>query len=210
MTKFSETRRTPTSEARVSSSLTMNSVTPLGAWGLRRMTSRETPRCPHGTKDSTPASSPDASCAVTCRMRPSAGSPARFSAIEKPRSGSSPRHASAAAAMVASSSGEISDCRRSRTISPARWARRAAWRTGVIEARRRSKRSGSRIASSPIASTRKPCAAYAVAPASLADKAAGTQPYSRASAFQASMAAPQDSGRPMGSPEARLTPAMTR
>ena len=55
-----------------------------------------------------------------------------------------------------------------------------------------------------------PVAAYARAPLSLAPTTAGTQPNSRASARQASMAGCQLSRCPTGSADASDTPAMTR
>ena len=73
----------------------MSSVTPWGASGDRRMTSRETPARPQGTRDRSPTRDPSGPCAVTCRTSSSARSPDRPRAIEKPRSVSPRRQASA-------------------------------------------------------------------------------------------------------------------
>ena len=55
--KLSDTRRMPISRPAAIRPVTMNSVTPLSASGCRRITSRENPSVPHGTKDKTPATS---------------------------------------------------------------------------------------------------------------------------------------------------------
>ena len=60
--KLSETRRMPSSRPAAMIAVTISSVTPLSARGLRRITSRENPSVPHGTKDKMPATSP-------CRAR---------------------------------------------------------------------------------------------------------------------------------------------
>ena len=61
-----------------------------------------------------------------------------------------------------------------------------------------------------MAMTEKPAAAYALAPSSLTLRTVGSQPYSRASASHKAIAEGQLSRRPIGSPEASDTPAMTR
>ncbi len=73
--KLSETRTTPISSERVANSETINSTTPLGAVGLRRIRSSETPFGPHGTSESMPttlsSSVPSPMTASTRRQSPS-------------------------------------------------------------------------------------------------------------------------------------------
>ena len=70
--------------------------------------------------------------ASTSRQSPSAGSPSRPSAIEKPRSVSVSRQSSARLMAKAISSGDRSRWRRMRTVRPARRARVTACRTGFM------------------------------------------------------------------------------
>ena len=93
--KFSEIRVTPISSERWHSSLTISSMVPLGEAGERRMRSSDTPLLPHGTSDSMATTCPSPCTASTSRQSPSAASPRRPSAIEKPRSVSVSRQASA-------------------------------------------------------------------------------------------------------------------
>jgi hypothetical protein len=102
--KFSEMRVTPMSSACRHSSLTINSMVPLGDWGERRIRSSDTPLVPHGTRDSIATTSDSPCTASASRQSPSAGSPSRPSAIEKPRSVSVSRQASARSMTSASSS----------------------------------------------------------------------------------------------------------
>ncbi len=118
------------------SSLTINSMVPLGDWGERRIRSSDAPLLPHGTNDSIATTSavpsppaPLFRTASTSRQSPSAGSPRRPRAIEKPRSSSVSRHASARLTTWAISSVPMSRCLRIRTPAPARRARVTAWRT---------------------------------------------------------------------------------
>ena len=102
--------------------VTISSVTPLSARGLRRITSRENPSVPHGTNDKMPATLPagpgsawsGGKRASTIRQSPSAGSPSRPRAIEKPRSVSVSRQASVLPISSCSSSAAMSRCRRTR------------------------------------------------------------------------------------------------
>jgi hypothetical protein len=109
------------------SSLTINSIVPLGDCGERRIRSSETPLVPHGTSDSM-ATTLSFCTASTSRQSPSAGSPTRPSAIEKPRSLSVSRQASARLTTRVISSRPMSRWRRIRTVAPARRARVTAWR----------------------------------------------------------------------------------
>lgn len=151
----------------------MNSVTPFSASGERRMTSREAPRRPQGTKVSSPRIEPSGATAVTMRQRPSAGSPSRPSAIEKPRSVSLPRHASARRTTSSTSCGARSANRRTWAVYPARRTRVTAWRIGFMSRPESENESASRIASSPRARARSPCATYSVDPAAEAERTAG-------------------------------------
>ena len=63
--KFRDTLRTPSEAACSMREATMNSTTPLGASGERRMTSRESPVGPQGTKDSRATMRPSPSWADT-------------------------------------------------------------------------------------------------------------------------------------------------
>ena len=49
--KLSDTSRTPRSDAASASAATIASLTPLGAFGERRIRSSDSPRMPHGTND---------------------------------------------------------------------------------------------------------------------------------------------------------------
>ena len=149
------------------SSLTISSMVPLGDWGERRIRSSDAPLVPHGTSDSIATTSacipPAPLTASTSRQSPSAGSPRRPSAIEKPRSVSVSRHASARLMTWAISSVPMSRCRRIRTVGPARRARVTAWRTGLISGPDSRKLSGCRIASSPSSSALRPASRNACA-----------------------------------------------
>jgi hypothetical protein len=107
MAKFSEIRSTPSCREPATRFATMNSTIPFSAAGSRRMRSRESPCTPHGTSDSTARSWPSPSTASTSTQVPSAGSPSRPSAIEKPRSSLVSRHASACSETAAMSVGEL-------------------------------------------------------------------------------------------------------
>ena len=114
--KLSEIRSTPSFGAPSTSPATMNSISPLSDLRSRRIRSRDRPLVPHGANERTAASRPCPSSASTSTHCPSAGSPRRPSAIEKPRSVSVSRHFAASSMMCAISAGEISACRRIRTV----------------------------------------------------------------------------------------------
>ena len=121
------------------SSATMNSMTPLGALRSRRIRSSEMPSVPHGTKDSSAIILPSASNASTSRQSPSSGSPSRSSAIEKPRSVSVSRQASARSMTSSISSSERAEWRRTRKVAPVRRTRLTACRVTRISRPSRSK-----------------------------------------------------------------------
>ena len=166
----------PSSSASPSSFAIMNSVVPLGESGARRITSREIPEAPQGTKESSPTAAPSAVCAVTSRQRASAGSPRRLSAMEKPRSVSPWRQESVCSMTARSSSSLRSPWRRTRSVIPARSRRATVWRISVMEVLFREKRSGWMIASSPRGITDMPVRTYAGAPALEALITAGIHP----------------------------------
>ena len=177
--KFSEILVTPMPSDCMHSSLTISSIEPLGDWGDRRIRSSEAPLVPHGTSDSiaTTSSFPAALCtASTSRQSPSAGSPSRPSAIEKPRSLSVSLHASARAITWAISSLPRSRWRRIRTVAPARRARVTACRTARMSGPESRKVSGYRIASSPSCKALRPARRKASAPVELAPITPGAQP----------------------------------
>ena len=208
--KFSETCRTPRSGAASTRAATMASLTPLGAAGDRRMRSRESPRVPHGTKDCTAQIAPSLARTMTATQRPSARSPRRLSAIEKPRSGSSPRHCSARRTISSRVLAGRSACRSTVMSQSAARTRAPARLTGRMARPSRVNRSTSTTASSPRLRARRPAATYAVAPCSDADRTPGCQACSRACSSQALIALGQSSLGPMGSPEARHTGPTTR
>ena len=166
----------PYSPARSISPATMNSIVPLGASGERRITSREIPVRPHGTNESKPTICPSAACADTSRHRPSAGSPRRFRAIEKPRSTLPCRHWSAYCCICFSSWSLRSRWRRMRRLYPAFRTRWQACRTCVSDVLFRLNLSVVSTASSPMRVMLSPSLAKARAPASLTLIAAGTHP----------------------------------
>ena len=176
MAKFNEIRLMPMRSACRASSLTMSSMVPLGECGERRMRSSETPLRPHGTSDSIATTVSSGEMASTRRQSPSAGSPSRPSAIEKPRSESVSRQASARSVTCAISPGSMSECRRTRTVSPARRARVTAWRTPRISRPDSPNWDVCRIASSPSSSAFRPASRNALAPAELAPILPGVQP----------------------------------
>ncbi len=90
----------------------MNSMTPFSASGARRIRSSERPCVPHGLNESIALTWPFLSIASTSTQRPSAGSPSRPSAIEKPRSVSVSRQAVASRDSSFISSSGMSACRR--------------------------------------------------------------------------------------------------
>jgi hypothetical protein len=103
--KFMEMYRMPKASAFSANSVTMVSVSPLIELWSRRITSSEAPVVPQGTNESMPttfSSSVPAFCTASTRIdRPSCGSPSRPSAMEKPRSSSVSRQASARAIIAA-------------------------------------------------------------------------------------------------------------
>ena len=219
--KLSEMRVTPMSSACRHSSLTINSMVPLGDCGERRITSSEAPLLPHGTNESMATTVPSTeslrSCppisprtASTSRQSPSAGSPRRPSAIENPRSVSVSRQASAWAITSAICSLDSSRCLRIRTVTPARRARVTAWRTARMSGPESRKESGCRIASSPSWIALSPAARKASAPPTLAPMTPGAHPYVSHNASHAPIAWGQAFGSPTGSPLARQTPTSTR
>ena len=208
--KFSETRSTPSRGPSFTSAATMYSISPLSDSRSRRIRSSDRPWRPHGENDSSAIGTPSGPSASTSTHCPSVGSPSRPSAIEKPRSASVSRQASASRTAWAMSGGGMSACRRMRAVYPARSMRCTAWRTGRISRPSRLKSRTSMIASSPSSRTFRPARRYAVAPSSPAPITAGVHAYARACASQASIAGRHASGSPIGSPLARLTPATTR
>ncbi|CAG7017243.1 hypothetical protein PICSAR181_01480 [Mycobacterium avium subsp. paratuberculosis] len=154
--KFSEMRVIPRLSAFNASSLTISSMVPLGELGDRRIKSSDTPVVPHGTSDSIATTLPSRSMASTSRQSPSAGSPSRPSAMEKPRSVWVSRQASARAMVSAIASGEMSRCRRIRTVNPARRARVTAWRTPRMSGPDSLNSEVRRMASSPSSSALRP------------------------------------------------------
>ena len=152
----------------------------------RRIRSSDSPSAPHGTKCSSPRSSPAASRHSTTTAWPSARSPKRPSAIEKPALdravaplvGVRP-HASPGSRRRGRRPGG-----RSRR-SPARSHRDTACRTPRMLRPSSENSATCRIASSPSSRASIPARWNASAPRSLAASTAGTQPNDRASSSHA-------------------------
>ena len=174
--KFSDTRLIPTSSEFRHSSLTISSMLPLGEWGERRIRSRDTPLAPHGTSDNIATTCPSSRTASTSRQSPSAGSPSRPRAMEKPRSSSVSRQASARVITSVISSALSSRCLRIRTATPARRALVTAWRTPRISGPDNRNSSVCRMASSPSCNALSPAPRKACAPAALAPITPGAHP----------------------------------
>ena len=147
MAKFRETTSMPMPGPSVSRAVTMASLTPLVAVGLRRMTSREAPRMPQGLKPRSASGLPSTSLTVTTTSRSSTSARVRSRAMEKPRS-SPLRQSSAARRSCSRSSWIMSPRRRTSTVAPEERTRRTALATAGWA--RRSKLAALTMASSPM------------------------------------------------------------
>ena len=191
------------------SSATMNSMTPLGALRSRRIRSSEMPSVPHGTNDSSAISLPSRRTPRPAGSRRPPGRRAGPSAIEKPRSVSVSRQASARWMICCHLLvGQGRSGGGAGSVAPVRSTRLTAWRVTRMSRPSRSNLVTCRIASSPSSSA--PDRAREGLGALLAGTHDGRRPGVRRPRQPRLDAGSHASGSPTGSPLARQTPASTR